>query len=101
MTSKPKGTIGAALARGAARNTPGVTSVRTKPIRITLDLVPDLWGDVQRWIGTTQIALRRKVELAPVLRAILAELADVDEHGNPTASAQALTDRITERIRQQ
>lgn len=102
MTSKAtKGGIGAALARGVARNTPGTTSIRTKPMRTTLDLAPELWADAQAWIGRAQTTLRRKINLAPVLRALIAELTEVDQDGQPTASAQALTDRVAERMREQ
>lgn len=102
MSKIKGGGIGAALVRGSSGVTPGATSRRSKPMRTTLDLKPEAWQDAQRWIGEAQMRSQTRVQLAPVLRALLAELTDADAvTGEPTPAARELSDRIMERMREQ
>ncbi|GGZ30484.1 hypothetical protein [Streptomyces nitrosporeus] len=64
-------------------------SVRTKPVRVTLDLAPGDHRDLKRWCNQTAVALDlSQVPLAPVLRLLGQELL-----ANP-----ALADRIRNRL---
>jgi hypothetical protein len=65
-------------------------TVRTKPYRITVDLVPLLYGKLQQWTVTASDELGERVASAQVIRALLREL-DEDP---------ALTGRVMDRLRQ-
>jgi hypothetical protein len=101
MTSKKTttGGIGAALARGTSGAKPGATSRRSKPMRVTLDLMPEIWADAQAWTGRAQMETHARVQLAPVLRALLAELTATDETGAPTQAARDLGARVLDRVK--
>jgi hypothetical protein len=64
--------------------------VRTKPYRITVDLVPLLYGKLQQWTVMASDELGERVASAQVIRALLREL-DEDP---------ALAGRIMDRLRQ-
>jgi hypothetical protein len=62
--------------RAAARSAPttpapGVSAIRTDPIRTTLDLDPDLWGDVGEWLSINQSAMRKKITFVKLIRVML------------------------------
>lgn len=54
----------------------GVTAIRTRPIRVTLDLAPALHEDIKRWTRHTAADLGRDVALADVLRTLTRRLLD-------------------------
>lgn len=69
-----KAQMAAAAARraGASAEAPGRTAIRSKPIRITLDLSPELYRQLTRWADSAAIALDvPRVALADVMRAMI------------------------------
>ncbi|MGH3574120.1 MAG: hypothetical protein ACRDUW_20245 [Pseudonocardiaceae bacterium] len=52
----------------------GVTAVRTRPVRITVDLAPPLHRVVKDWARNAAADLGRDVALAEVIRALLTQL---------------------------
>jgi hypothetical protein len=68
----------AQMATAAARRSePGArpagrTAIRSKPVRITLDLSPELYRQLTEWAGTAAIALDvPRVALADAVRAMI------------------------------
>lgn len=73
----------AAFRRAAHRRTEpgaapaGETAVRSKPVRITVDLAPDLYKQLTRWAGETALELDRpRLPQAEVIRACIRALTD-------------------------
>jgi hypothetical protein len=52
----------------------GATAIRTRPVRITVDLAPPLHRAVKDWARTTAADLGRDVALAEVIRVLLTQL---------------------------
>ena len=51
---------------------PGRTAIRSKPVRITLDLSPELYGLLTRWADSAAMALDvPRVALADAMRAMI------------------------------
>ena len=66
--------MAAAAGRRAAPGggAPGRTAIRSKPVRITLDLSPELYRDLTRWADAAAVTLGvPRVALADVLRAMI------------------------------
>jgi hypothetical protein len=66
--------MAAAAARRAEPDArpPGRTAIRSKPVRITLDLSPDLYRQLTRWADSAAIALDvPRVPLADAMRAMI------------------------------
>ncbi|HEY6276747.1 MAG TPA: hypothetical protein VIX86_10490 [Streptosporangiaceae bacterium] len=68
----------AQMAAAAARRTepdappPGQTALRSKPVRITLDLSPELYRQLTQWADSAAIALDvPRVALADAMRAMI------------------------------
>jgi hypothetical protein len=68
----------AQMAAAAARRSepdappPGQTAIRSKPVRITLDLSPELYRQLTHWADATAIALDvPRVALADAVRAMI------------------------------
>lgn len=64
----------AAAARRAEPAAPsaGRTAIRSKPVRITLDLSPELYRQLTRWADTAAITLDvPRVALADAMRAMI------------------------------
>src|ERR1044072_9495752 len=99
MNKKTTGGIGAALARGTSGAKPGATSRRSKPMRVTPDLMPEICADAQRWTGEAQMQTHTRVQLAPVLRALLGLLTETDEAGQPTPAGRELGARVMDRVK--
>jgi hypothetical protein len=79
MTGRRKTNLRAAAARRDPVTPPaGATAIRSKPVRVTADLDPVLYGDVNVWLATTGVELRRKVALVDALRVLLTELVEDD-----------------------
>lgn len=85
MTARRRGAGIAAAAQRTAPSTPapGATAIRTKPVRITTDLDPGLWTDLDQWISTEKARLRRQLSQADVVRALVSVLVE----GGPLADA--------------
>jgi hypothetical protein len=73
----------AQMAAAAARRTEpdaspaGRTAIRSKPVRITLDLSPELYRQLTRWADTAAIELDvPRVALADAMRAMIRVAAD-------------------------
>jgi hypothetical protein len=55
----------------------GRTAIRSKPVRITLDLSPELYRQLTRWAGTAAIELDvPRVALADAMRAMIRVAAE-------------------------
>jgi hypothetical protein len=81
--------MAAAAARRAAPAAPpaGRTAIRSKPVRITLDLSPELYRQLTAWADSAAIALDvPRVSLADAMRAMIRVTAE-----NP--------DEVLERLR--
>jgi hypothetical protein len=51
---------------------PGRTAIRSKPVRITLDLSPELYRQLTRWADSAAIALDvPRIPLADAMRAMI------------------------------
>ena len=68
----------AQMAAAAARRTepdarpPGRTAIRSKPVRITLDLSPELYRQLTRWADSAAVSLDvPRVALADAVRAMI------------------------------
>jgi hypothetical protein len=77
----------AQMAAAAARRTEpdaspaGRTAIRSKPIRITLDLSPELYRQLTRWADTAAIELDvPRVALADAMRAMIRVAAESPGH---------------------
>jgi hypothetical protein len=64
-------------AAAARRSRPGAvpagqTAIRSKPVRVTLDLSPELYRQLTQWAGTAAVALDvPRVALADAMRAMI------------------------------
>ena len=55
----------------------GRTAIRSKPVRITLDLSPELYRQLTRWAGTAAIELDvPRVALVDAMRAMIRVAAE-------------------------
>jgi hypothetical protein len=55
----------------------GRTAIRSKPVRITLDLSPELYRQLTRWAGTAAVELDvPRVALADAMRAMIRVAAE-------------------------
>ena len=80
--------MAAAAARRTEADAPpaGRTAIRSKPVRITLDLSPELYRQLTRWAGTAAIELDvPRVALADAMRAMIRVAAE-----NPDAVIEQL-----------
>jgi hypothetical protein len=74
-----KAQMAAAAARRAEPNAhpAGRTAIRSKPVRITLDLSPELYRELIVWTDSAAIELGvPRVSLADAVRAMIRETAD-------------------------
>jgi hypothetical protein len=74
-----KAQMAAAAARRAAPDASpaGRTALRSKPVRITLDLSPELYRQLTRWADTAAIELDvPRVALADAMRAMIRVAAE-------------------------
>src|ERR1039457_6922340 len=69
---------------------PGRTAIRSKPVRITLDLSPELYRQLTRWADSAAITLDvPRVALADAVRAMI----------RVTTESPDTTDEVIERLR--
>jgi hypothetical protein len=74
-----KAQMTAAAARRAEPDArpPGRTAIRSKPVRITLDLSPELYRQLTQWAASAAIALDvPRVPLADAVRAMIRATAE-------------------------
>jgi hypothetical protein len=74
-----KARMAAAAARRAEPNArpAGRTAIRSKPVRITLDLSPELYRQLTSWADSAAVALDvPRVSLADAVRAMIRVAAD-------------------------
>ena len=81
--STPREQRKAQMLAAAARRTehaaqpPGRTAIRSKPVRITLDLSPELYRQLTQWAASAAIALDvPRVALADAVRAMIRATAE-------------------------
>src|SRR6516225_11377665 len=77
-----KAQMTAAAARRAERDAraPGRTAIRSKPVRITLDLSPELYRQLTEWTAAAAIDLDvPRVALADAVRAMIRVTAESPE----------------------
>lgn len=75
MSRSKRTNYAAALDRREPGTPPaGATAIRTRPVRITVDLAPPLHRVVKDWVRTAAADLGRDVALAEVIRALLTQL---------------------------
>lgn len=73
--SRKRTNYAAALDRREPDTPPaGATALRTRPVRITVDLAPPLHRAVKDWTRATAADLGRDVALAEVIRVLLVQL---------------------------
>jgi hypothetical protein len=73
----PKRGYGEAANRNATKKAAPVQSIRTAPIRVTLDLRPQVHRKLKRWCNGAAVELElSRVDLAPVLRILADQLLD-------------------------
>jgi len=74
--------MAAAAARraGPGASPAGRTAIRSKPVRITLDLSPELYRQLTRWTDSAAVTLGvPRVSLADAVRAMIRVAADNPE----------------------
>jgi hypothetical protein len=74
-----KAQMAAAAARRSepAARPAGRTAIRSKPVRITLDLSPELYRELTRWADSAAVALDvPRIALADAMRAMIRVTAD-------------------------
>jgi len=74
-----KAQMAAAAARRSepAARPAGRTAIRSKPVRITLDLSPELYRELTRWADSAAVALDvPRVALADAMRAMIRVAAE-------------------------
>jgi hypothetical protein len=74
-----KAQMAAAATRRTEPDAPpaGRTAIRSKPVRITLDLSPELYRQLTQWAGTAAIALDvPRIALADAVRAMIRVTAE-------------------------
>ena len=74
-----KAQMAAAAARRAEPDAPpaGRTAIRSKPVRITLDLSPELYRQLTQWADAASVALDvPRVSLADAVRAMIRVAAE-------------------------
>ena len=55
----------------------GRTAIRSKPVRITLDLSPELYRELTQWVDSAAVTLEvPRVALADAMRAMIRVTAD-------------------------
>ena len=79
MTGQSRRDLSAQMERAAARSAPAsppAAAPRVKPVRLTLDLAPAAYRELQEFCTAAAVALEQpRVAGADVLRSLLAELA--------------------------
>ena len=79
---KRKAQMAAAAARRAepGAHPAGQTAIRSKPVRITVDLSPELYRQLTRWADSAAVALDvPRVPLADAMRAMIRVTAENPE----------------------
>lgn len=74
MATRRRGSMKAA-AEQAERGSPRTTTLRTDPVRITVDLDPGQHADLNAWLAASYPAVGGRVKIAPVIRALITELS--------------------------
>lgn len=88
MTARRSNMATAAANRASGVRPQAAMTERTKPHRVTLDLDPALFRDLNRWIATAAVeADRPRLSLAEALRAIVqATISDTSATGHVLAA---------------
>ena len=84
---------GAAAQRPDPARERGRTATRTKPVRVTVDLDPATYTELNRWVGGAVIAVNQDFLRLPLAKAILAMI-------HATTASEAVTSAVIEQLRQ-
>ena len=84
---------GAAAQRPDPAREPGRTAIRAKPVRVTVDLDPATYTELNRWAGSAAIAGGPDFPRLPLAKAIRAMI-------HATAASEAVTSAVIEQLRQ-
>ena len=82
MTGQARKNLSKQMEQAAGRPAAGkpAAAPRAKPVRLSLDLAPALYRDLQEFCSATAVALERpRIAGAQVRRALLAELGEDSE----------------------
>jgi hypothetical protein len=72
---------------------PGRAAVRPKPVRVTVDLDPALYTELNRWVGGAAIAVNPDFPRLPLAQAIRAMI-------HATTASEAVAGAVTGQLRQ-
>ena len=72
---------------------PGRTAIRTKPVRVTVDLDPATYTELNRWVGGAAIAVDPDFPRLPLAKAIRAMI-------HATTASEAVASAVIEQLRQ-
>src|SRR4249920_3060821 len=72
---------------------PGRTAMRTKPVRVTVDLDPATYTELNRWVGGAAIAVNPDFPRLPLAKAIRAMI-------HATTASEAVASAVIEQLRQ-
>jgi hypothetical protein len=86
-------TGGAMTARKNPAREPGRTAIRTKPVRVTVDLDPATYTELNRWVGGAAIAVNPDFPRLPLAKAIRAMI-------HATTASEAVASAVIEQLRQ-
>ena len=84
---------GAAAQRPDPAREPGRTAIRAKPVRVTVDLDPATYTELNRWVGSAAIAVNPDFPRLPLAKAIRAMI-------HATAASEAVTSAVIEQLRE-
>ena len=80
-------------ARENPASEPGRTAIRTKPVRVTVDLDPATYTELNRWVGGAAIAVNPDFPRLPLAKAIRAMI-------HATTASEAVARAVIEQLRQ-
>ena len=72
---------------------PGRTAIRAQPVRVTVDLDPATYTELNRWVGGAAIAVNPDFPRLPLAKAIRAMI-------HATTASEAVAGAVIEQLRQ-
>jgi hypothetical protein len=71
---------------------PGRTAIRARPVRVTVDLDPATYTELNRWVGRAAVAVNPDFPRLPLAKAIRAMI-------HATAASEAVAGAVIEQLR--